>query len=279
MRKVKIPKSQIFCFILIIIVCIIAIVEALYYVMNPNALENKNADKDSEDNNTISNVNLAENFDDIFKNTFKDSNTSEKAKKIQEDKDYIYTEYEKNEVNSGNYEVNVKIPIINIDSEEVKSYNEDIKKVFKDKAESILNGGANKSIYSVDYEAYLNNNILSIIIRSTLKEGNNPQRVIIQTYCSNVKDMKKVEFAEIMQMKNLDKNMVQEKIKRQIQGKQEEAKALQQLGYSVYTRDLRSDRYEVENISNFFIDENNNIYVIYAYGNSSNTDVTDIITF
>ncbi len=270
MRKVKIPKSQIFCFILIIIVCIIAIVEALYYVMNPNALENKNADKDSEDNNTISNVNLAENFDDIFKNTFKDSNTSEKAKKIQEDKDYIYTEYEKNEVNSGNYEVNVKIPIINIDSEEVKSYNEDIKKVFKDKAESILNGGANKSIYSVDYEAYLNNNILSIIIRSTLKEGNNPQRVIIQTYCYNVrganksiysvdyeaylnnnilsiiirstlkegnnpqrviiqtycynvKDMKKVEFAEIMQMKNLDKNMVQEKIKRQIQGKQEEA--------------------------------------------------------
>ncbi len=279
MRKVKIPKSQIFCFILIIIVCIIAIVEALYYVMNPNALENKNADKDSEDNNTISNVNLAENFDDIFKNTFKDSNTSEKAKKIQEDKDYIYTEYEKNEVNSGNYEVNVKIPIINIDSEEVKSYNEDIKKVFKDKAESILNGGANKSIYSVDYEAYLNNNILSIIIRSTLKEGNNPQRVIIQTYCYNVKDMKKVEFAEIMQMKNLDKNMVQEKIKRQIQGKQEEAKALQQLGYSVYTRNLRSDRYEVENISNFFIDENNNIYVIYAYGNSSNTDVTDIITF
>ena len=271
MRKVKIPKSQIFCFILIIIVCIIAIVEALYYVMNPNALENKNADKDSEDNNTISNVNLAENFDDIFKNTFKDSNTSEKAKKIQEDKDYIYTEYEKNEVNSGNYEVNVKIPIINIDSEEVKSYNEDIKKVFKDKAESILNGGANKSIYSVDYEAYLNNNILSIIIRSTLKEGNKPQRVIIQTYCYNVKDMKKVEFAEIMQMKNLDKNMVQEKIKRQIQGKQEEAKALQQLGYSVYTRDLRSDRYEVENISNFFIDENNNIYVIYAYSNKENS--------
>lgn len=279
MRKVKIPKSQIFCFVLIIIVCIIAIVEALYYVMNPKALDNKNTGENSENNNTISNVNLADNFDNIFKNTFKNSNTSEEAKKILEDKDYIYTEYEKNEVNSGNYEINVKIPIINIDSEEVKSYNEDIKKVFKDKAESILNGGANKSIYSVDYEACLNNNILSIIIRSTLKEGNNPQRVIIQTYCYNVKEMKKVEFSEVMKIKNLDKAVVQEKIKKQIQGKQEEAKALQQLGYEVYTRDLRSDRYEVENISNFFIDEANNVYVIYAYGNSSNTDVTDIITF
>lgn len=279
MRKVKIPKSQIFCFILIIIVCIIAIVEALYYVMNPNIQDDKDIGENSENSNTMSNVNIADNFDNIFKNSFQNSNTSEEAKKINEDKDYIYTEYEKNEVNSGNYEINIKIPIINIDSEEVKSYNEDIKKVFKDKAENILNGGANKSIYSVDYEAYLNNNILSIIIRSTLKEGNNPQRVIIQTYCYNIKEMKKVEFSDIMKIKNIASNTAQEKIKKQIQGKQEEAKALQQLGYSVYTRDLRSDRYEVENISNFFIDKNNNIYVIYAYGNSSNTDVTDIITF
>lgn len=279
MRKVKIPKSQIFCFILIIIVCIIAIVEALYYVMNPNIQDDKDIGENSENSNTMSNVNIADNFDNIFKNSFQNSNTSEEAKKINEDKDYIYTEYEKNEVNSGNYEINVKIPIINIDSEEVKSYNEDIKKVFKDKAENILNGGANKSIYSVDYEAYLNNSILSIIIRSTLKEGNNPQRVIIQTYCYNIKEMKKVEFSDIMKIKNIASNTAQEKIKKQIQGKQEEAKALQQLGYSVYTRDLRSDRYEVENISNFFIDKNNNIYVIYAYGNSSNTDVTDIITF
>ena len=91
MRKVKIPKSQIFCFILIIIVCIIAIVEALYYVMNPNALENKNADKDSEDNNTISNVNLAENFDDIFKNTLRTVIHQKKLKKYKKIK-IIYTQ-------------------------------------------------------------------------------------------------------------------------------------------------------------------------------------------
>lgn len=279
MRRVKIPKSQIFCFALIMIVCIIAIVEALYYVMNPNIQDKKDVEENSLSNTGITDMTLVDNFDDVFQNSFKNTNTSEEAEKIEADKDYIYTSYEKAEVNSGKYEIDVKIPMININSEEIKSYNEDIKQVFQDKAESILNGGSNRSVYSVDYEAFLNNNILSIVIRSTLKEGSNPQRVIIQTYCYNIKEMKKVEFSDIMTLKNLDTNTVQEKIRKQIQGKQEEAKALQQLGYSVYIRDLRSDRYDVENISNFFIDENNNIYVIYAYGNSSNTDVTDIVIF
>lgn len=279
MRRVKIPKSQIFCFALIMIVCIIAIVEALYYVMNPNIQDKKDVAENSLSNTGITDMSLVDNFDDVFQNSFKNTNTSEEAEKIEADKDYIYTSYEKAEVNSGNYEIDVKIPMININSEEIKSYNEDIKQVFQDKAESILNGGSNRSVYSVDYEAFLNNNILSIVIRSTLKEGSNPQRVIIQTYCYNIKEMKKVEFSDIMTLKNLDTNTVQEKIRKQIQGKQEEAKALQQLGYSVYIRDLRSDRYDVENISNFFIDENNNVYVIYAYGNSSNTDVTDIVIF
>lgn len=279
MRKIKLPKSQIFCFILIIIVCIISIVEALYYVMNPNIQDEEDLADNSLSNTGMIETNLADNFDDVFQNSFNNTNTSEETEKINTDKDYVYTGYEKTEVNSGNYEIDVKIPMININSEEIKSYNEDIKKIFQDKAESILNGGANRSVYSVDYEAYLNNNILSIVIRSTLKEGSNPQRVIIQTYCYNIKEMKKVEFSDIMQLKNLDTNTVQDKIKRQMQGKQEESKALQQLGYSVYIRDLRSDRYDVENITNFFIDENNNVYVIYAYGNSSNTDVTDIIIF
>lgn len=279
MRRVKIPKSQIFCFALIMIVCIIAIVEALYYVMNPNIQDKEDVAENSLSNTGITDMSLVDNFDDVFQNSFKNTNTSEEAEKIEADKDYIYTSYEKAEVNSGNYEIDVKIPMININSEEIKSYNEDIKQVFQDKAESILNGGSNRSVYSVDYEAFLNNNILSIVIRSTLKEGSNPQRVIIQTYCYNIKEMKKVEFSDIMTLKNLDTNTVQEKIRKQIQGKQEEAKALQQLGYSVYIRDLRSDRYDVENISNFFIDENNNVYVIYAYGNSSNTDVTDIVIF
>ena len=279
MRKVKIPKTQIFCFILIMIVCIIAIVEALYYVMNGDIKENENVGDNNTNDIAISETNLVENFDDLFQNTFENTNTSENAEKITVDKDYVDTEYEKQEINSGNYEIDVNIPTININSEEVKSYNEEIKQIFQAKSESILNGGADRSIYSVDYEAYLNNNILSVVIRSTLKEGSNPQRLIVQTYCYDIKEMKKVEFQDIMKIKNLDTATVQDKITRQMQGKQSEAKALQDLGYPAYIRDLRSERYDVENISNFFMDDNNNVYVIYAYGNSENTDVIDIIIF
>lgn len=279
MRKVKIPKTQIFCFLLILIVCIIAIVEALYYVMNGDIIESENEGNNNINDIEVSETNLVENFDDLFQNTFNNSNTSENAEKISSDKDYVYTEYEKQEVNSGTYEIDVNIPTININSEDVKSYNEEIKQVFQAKAESILNGGADRSIYSVDYEAYLNNNILSVVIKSTLKEGSNPQRLIVQTYCYDIKEMKKVEFSDVMKIKNLDTATVQDKITRQMQGKQSEAKALQDLGYPAYIRDLRSDRYDVENISNFFIDDNNNVYVIYAYGNSENTDVIDIIIF
>ena len=279
MSKVKMPKSQIICFVLIIIVCIVAIMEALYYVMNPTSLEKENVASNSIDNNTLANTNLVDDFDNIFLNTLKNTNNSDAAEKIDSSKDYVYTDYEKKEVNSGNYDVDVNIPKININSEEVKSYNDSINQIFIRKADSILNGGANKSIYSVDYEAYLNNNILSVVIKATIKEGDTPQRVIIQTYCYNIKDMKKVNFSDLMQLKYLDTNTVQERIKKQVQGKQEEAKALQQLGYSSYIRDLRSDRYDVENITNFFIDDNNNIYVIFAYGNNTNTDATDIITF
>ncbi len=279
MRKVKIPKAQIFCFILIMIVCIIAIVEALYYVMNGDIKENENVGDNNTNDIEISEMNLVENFDDLFQNTFENTNTSENAEKITVDKDYVYTEYEKQEINSGNYEIDVNIPTININSEEVKSYNEEIKQIFQAKSESILNGGADRSIYSVDYEAYLNNNILSVVIRSTLKEGSNPQRLIVQTYCYDIKEMKKVEFQDIMKIKNLDTATAQDKITRQMQGKQSEAKALQDLGYPAYIRDLRSERYDVENISNFFMDDNNNVYVIYAYGNSENTDVIDIIIF
>ena len=274
--KIKIPKSQLICFILIIIICIIAIFEAVYYVLNPTSLEGA---KKEEEHKKAAQQATAKDFDDIFQNNFVNTINSGDIEKIDNTQDYIYTSYEKEEESPGQYDINVNIPTININSEEIKSYNDEIKAIFEDKAESILNGGSNNSVYSVDYQAYLNEDILSIIIKSTLKEGDNPQRVIVQTYCYNTREMRKVEFDEIMQLKNLDKNNVSETIKTQIQGKQEEARALQQLGYSAYLRDLRSDRYEVENIDNFFIDETNHIYVIYAYGNAELTDVTDVVIF
>ena len=48
------------------------------------------------------------------------------------------------------------------------------------------------------------------------------------------------------------------------------------LGYNVFSRDLKSEIYKVENVKEYFI-YNNNIYVIFAYGNEKATSEKDIV--
>ena len=103
--------------------------------------------------------------------------------KIKKEDDIIGIAYENSEKITGKYSLDIKIPYININTTEVKQYNNEIEQIFKQKALDIMNDLESKDIiYSVDYIAYINdNNILSIAIRSILKEGDNAQRTIIQT--------------------------------------------------------------------------------------------------
>lgn len=48
-------------------------------------------------------------------------------------------------------------------------------------------------------------------------------------------------------------------------------------GYKVYLRDSNSDIYKLDNITEYFIGEDNVIYVIFAYGNQNNTSEMDIV--
>ena len=65
----------------------------------------------------------------------------------------------------------------------------------KKKALNIMMDSKSKDVvYTVDYIAYVNeNHILSIAIRSILKEGNNAQRTIIQTYNYDFKNSKEIK--------------------------------------------------------------------------------------
>ena len=48
---------------------------------------------------------------------------------------------------------------------------------------------------------------------------------------------------------------------------------------TLYERDLSSDIYKVENTQNFFLTQDGNIYIVYAYGNNDYTNEMDIIIF
>ena len=48
------------------------------------------------------------------------------------------------------------------------------------------------------------------------------------------------------------------------------------MGYDVFSRDLNSKIYKIENIENYFI-YNNILYIIFAYGNEEITSEMDLI--
>lgn len=67
------------------------------------------------------------------------------------------------------------------------------------------------TIYSITYTGYINGDVLSVIIKSTLKEGTSAQRIIVQTYNYNLATGEEITFEEILKQKQIDVNEVSKK--------------------------------------------------------------------
>lgn len=276
----KLSTAQIICFILIGIVCIVAILEAVYVVLfsvdgtleNVTTTVTNNVEVDEKEL-------LKDNFLTIFKNKLDSNIDTVSIPKKDQKYDLIYADYTKVDKVVGRYDLNVQIPHINIDSEEVNKINEEIDKTFKQKAESLIdeNNTVENAVYSIKYQAYLNNDILSLILECTLKERTNPQRIIIKTYNYNMNSKKIITMEELAKIKQIDKNKIESEIKEEIDSKISMEKSLTEAGYNVFNRYPDSDMYKYENLSNFFIDEQNNLYIIFAYGNTNNTSELDVV--
>ena len=113
----------------------------------------------------------------FFKNQFNSQNyDATNIEKLNANEDIVYTAININEKKE-NYEINVSIPAINIKGDVAADFNSITQNIFVNKASEIINNqNANKVIYNINYQGFINNNILSVVIQSTLKEGSNPQR-------------------------------------------------------------------------------------------------------
>ena len=70
------------------------------------------------------------------------------------------------------------------------------------------------------------------------------------------------------------------KIKAVVQEADNESKLVVTAGYNeVFSRDLSSNMYTVDNSGTFFLGNNENLYIIYAYGNQNFTSEMDIVLF
>ena len=274
----KISKKRVIIYAVAIAICVIALIIAVCVQILGNDITNKIfgvsqiKSKTEEEEQT-----LKTNFDNLFLNSLEiTGDINADIKKQDESKDYVVTTYEKRETVSGKYEMSVFIPYINIDNDTIDKYNNEIKEIFQDKAESILETEGQNVLYTVDYQGYIENNILTVIIKSSLKQGASAQQLIVQTYNYDLVNNKEITLNDEIDMLALNKTAVQNKIRSEIKAEQDKAEALQELGYEIYNRDSESDYYSIDN-SNIFFVHDQNLYIIYPYGNDALTSEMDIV--
>jgi len=273
-RKIEMNPKNI-SFIAIIVVCVLSLSYGIYSI----AFNNKEIKEIPEE--VINTPSVA--FDELFNNSvnLQDSKVVDYANKINHAKEIVYTTYTLNEIYEGKYEIHVEIPFININNEKVTKIDKEITSIFYDKVNSIIKESkeenSNKTIYTVSYTTYINENILSLAIRATLKEGDNPQRVIIKTYTYNMSTNEEIKLEEMLRIKGVSIEHAESEIKAKVQEAVNYANSLASLGYEAYKRNIKDDMYKVENSDNYFLGPNSNIYIIYAYGNSNYTSENDIV--
>ena len=274
----KMSKKRISIYAVAISICIIAIIIAACIQILGNDFTNKifgvsRLQTKTEEEQQL----LKNNFDNIFSNGIQiQGDITKDIAKIKENEDYVITNYSKIENDTGNYELNVNIPYINIDNNIIKQYNDEIENIFEEKAKSILETQNQNYIYTVEYQAYIENNIFSLIIRSNLKQGSNAQQLIIQTYNFDLINKKEITLNDEIEILGLNKEEVQKQIRNEIKEEQEKAEDLKNLGYDIYSRDSESDFYSIDNSNIFFLHEQN-LYIIYPYGNDALTSEMDLV--
>lgn len=277
-------KSKKIIFILIGVFCVFALIAGIYaqfFIENPNS--NNNQEPTNNINNNIKTKTQEEikaQLNNLFTNQLISNNYDiTNISKLNETKDIVYSAYDIQKKEQ-NYEIDIHLPVMNIKGEIPTSFNKITQSTFADKASEILsNKYTEKVIYSVNYTSYINDDILSLVIESTLKQGNNPQRVMIQTYNYNLQTGEKVELVDVLAERHIIQSECKEKINEVITKAQQEAQVLVNSGYTVYNRDLSNNMYQLTNISTFFMGANGELYIIFAYGNQNFTSEMDVVLY
>lgn len=274
-------------YVIISIICVISIIIGVYEQFFNKKDDNTNISTNGKVEEPIEQIKektmeeIKDEFNAIFINSFSSEGKDiSDIERINKEKNIVYAAYNIQQENDF-FNIDLNIPVINIKGDIPKEFNKITQEVFVKKANEVMENtnASEKIIYSIDYAAYINGDILSVIIKSSLKQGNNPQRIIVQTYNYNIKTKEKVTLSNIIEQKNIDEQKLKSKIDRVLQTVKREEEILTQSGYSVYVRDLNSDVYKLENITNFFLDNDEKLYIIFAYGNQNFTSELDIVKY
>lgn len=278
----KLSENRKLFFIVIILICILAIALGIYgqffykysdtdpFMFRIHIGGKKSAEEYAE---------LKSNFLNIFTNEVHINSESIRIDKIETSQSIIYTGYNIENEDDAYYQVNLKLPILNINKTEAKLINTAIKERFSDEAAKIMRSSSGYTTYNVSYVAYVNENIVSIVIKENSKYVNSSETTTIKTYNYNIATNEEVSLEELIQLKGLDKSVVQENIDETIKTSHENAKALANEFGTTITRDPSDQMYKIQNTEVYFLTDDGYIYIIYPYGETEETNEMDIIIF
>ena len=224
---------------------------------------------------------LKANFSKIFTNQLHSFEDSDKVDvdKIENGKALVYNGYSIENEDENYYQVNIDLPIININNNKIKQINKEIKEDYYDKANNIMRTAKSYTVYKVSYVAYINEGVLSVVIRETYKTGNKAETVVVKTINYSIPDNKELSLNDLIKLKKTDKATVQKNIDDTIEIEYNNALAIEKEFGSTYKRDLNNEIYKVDNAISYFLTDDGYVYIIYAYGEYADTNEIDIVIF
>jgi hypothetical protein len=222
---------------------------------------------------------LKSNFNNLFTDSLVINSENVRVDKIETSKTLVYTAYDLVDKDENYYDVNAQIPIINIDTEEAKKINSEIIDEFWNTASNVMRKKDGSSVYTVTYAAFINDEILSLVVKSSLKGEGKAEKVVIKTFNYSLREERRVSLQELIEAKGVTNAEVQNIINQDIKTAYNNAKIIAEEYGVLYERDLQNEIYKIENTENFFLTQDGYVYIVYAYGNNDYTNEMDIIIF
>lgn len=289
-------KKRKMLYVVVIIICIASIIIGIVTeIATTNPATKKGEEKKPvSSGNGGSNIpstetieGLQKEFEYMFKNNVDISGIDDSGvAKLYPDEEIVFTAYKNNKIEKDKYNIDINIPMINIGSGVAGEFNGITQKYFADKTQEVIENSREFTIYNVYYTGYVNDNILSLVIKSTLKVGNSPQKTFITAYNYNLETGLKYDINEAVKSRGIKMEEAQEKINLMMKGVERDTNSLKEAlkdnesqSKTIYERKFDDKMYKIENTETYFLGPKGFLYIIYSYGNKDgeNTSAVDIV--
>lgn len=263
-------KTARYCiYALIVAFCIIAIIVGV----NAQFFSTKESDEvpDINVSNVVSvneEIDISNKFMQLFDNKLPQFEDYPNIEKGDLSKNYLYIYSENPQLPNGpytkkldgKYDIVAYLPVFNINSDVTNGFNNITINYFVKMMNDIVVNGTTNTNLTISFAANVNDNILSVAIIAKLKEGDKPQRIMIQGYNYDLANNKEVKVADVLAKKNVDMATANSKIE----------KVVKSADNTLYKRELTNPIYSIDKVTNFILGRNGELYIIYAYGNQAN---------